>query len=225
MVTCVLAENKDQGRVIDLRVDACQLQTGLNSLVFEAENNTFRHFEAVLARPNFAHLHLDLMVDLYERQADVFHTGLLKRALAGAADGKGLRHLSIGTNIDVWGADGRHEFYVPLETIFSPAALSRVEHFGLSRFYVKNHDLLKLLASLPRTLRTVELTLLEFMDHAGNLRDFLDQVRDDLDWQKKTQKPSLRLGVLMDIGKRLREVWVDKELDSFLYEGGLNPFG
>ncbi|KAF3021142.1 hypothetical protein E8E14_013805 [Neopestalotiopsis sp. 37M] len=221
VVTRVLAENKDHGRVTDLRVDACQLETGLNSLVFEAENDTFRHFVTVLARPNFAHLHLDLMVDPNERQAEVFQSGLLKRALAGAANGKGLQHLSIGTSI-VDECDGT---YVTLETIFTYTALSRIEHLGLSRFYVTDHDLLMLMAHLPQTLRTVELNLLEFMDDAGNFRDFLNQARDSLDWQERAHKPSLRLSIETHTGDRLRQIWVDKELDSFLYYGGMNPFG
>lgn len=178
-----------------MRVNAHQLQAGLNQLVFESENDTFRRFETILARPNFTHLHLDLMVDPYEWQAEAFQSGLLKRALAGAASGNGLEHLSIGTNMEISGADGRDDFYVPLETIFDPSTLSRIQNFGLSRFYVKDFDLLILLASLPHTLRSVELNLLQFMDRHGNLRDFLNQVRDDLGWQDRAIKPRLWLSV------------------------------
>lgn len=165
------------------------------------------------------------MVDPYERQARVFRAGLLKSALAGAAAGKGLKHLSIGTNIETIGAYRRDDFYVPLETIFDPTALSRIQYFSLSRFYVKDFDLLILLASLPHTLRTVELNLVEFMDGHGTFRSFLNQVRDELGWQDRALKPSMRLSVETELIERLRQIWVEDELDSFLYKGQPNPFG
>ncbi|KFY31256.1 hypothetical protein V493_01264 [Pseudogymnoascus sp. VKM F-4281 (FW-2241)] len=101
-VTRVLAEGRDFGRVVDLRIDVHELETGLNSRVFEKENRTLSDFEAVLARPDFAHLQLDLMVDQHYTQADVFRSGLLKRALARASCGQGLKSLSLRTNIDMY---------------------------------------------------------------------------------------------------------------------------
>ncbi|KAL7628434.1 hypothetical protein AAE478_002637 [Parahypoxylon ruwenzoriense] len=67
VVTRLLAENKDANRVTYPRIDTNTLETGLNSRVFEKENRTLAHFETVLARPNFRHLHLDLMVDPFSR--------------------------------------------------------------------------------------------------------------------------------------------------------------
>lgn len=86
-MTRLLAEGTDSGRVTDLCVDAHELEMGLNSRVFERENRTLHDFEAVLKRPNFTHLQLDLMVDPDSGQVDVLSSGLLRRALAG---GRGL---------------------------------------------------------------------------------------------------------------------------------------
>lgn len=67
----VLAEGRDCYRVMDLRIDDNEMGTmGLNSRVFEKENRTLDNFEAVLARPNFTHLQLDLIVDEHYRQAE-----------------------------------------------------------------------------------------------------------------------------------------------------------
>lgn len=40
----LLAENRDHGRVRDLRIDANELEMGLNSRVFEKENRTLNDF-------------------------------------------------------------------------------------------------------------------------------------------------------------------------------------
>lgn len=150
VVTRLLAENKDCGRVTDLRMDTNRLELGLNSRMFEKENRTLDDFQGALARPNFVHLHLDLMVDHHQRQADVFRSGLLKRALAGASAGKGLKYLSLRANTDIYRGSHYCDWYFPLTTIFTPDSYLRLEHFGLARFYVKQDDLLVLLASLPK---------------------------------------------------------------------------
>lgn len=225
VVTRILAENRDYGRVTDLRVDVSHLQTGLNVMVFDHESNeTFQHFEKLLARPNFKHLHLDLLVQDNSRQAEVFRKGLLKRALRNAANGEGLEHLYIGTNIDIPCSFRRAEFYVTLNTIFEPTSLSQLRYFGLSRFYVKESDLLRLLASLPHTLCTVELNLLDFLDGEGSFRSLLEQVRDTLKWADRAHKPTIQISVQTGTMDDFRQVWVEDDVTRFLYLGGSNPF-
>lgn len=226
VITRALAENRDSGKVTDLRIDASQVQTGLNIMVFDQEpNDTFRDSEKLLARPNFKHLHLDLLVPDDNRQADVFRRRLLKRALQNAANGKGLKQLQIGTNIDIPGSLRRTEFYVTLDTIFEPTSLSRLRHFGLSRFYVRESNLLKLLASLPHTLRSVELNLLDFLDGEGSFQTFLKQVRDTLKWADRTPRPTVRISVPTLLIDDFRQIWVEEDVTRFLYLGGSNPFG
>jgi hypothetical protein len=225
VVTRLLAEDKDSGKVTDLRIDVNALETGLNARVFERENRSLTEFETVLARPNFKHLHLDLMVDPFSRQADVFRTGLLKHALAGASGGQGLEYLSLRTNVELHGGFRRNDWYVPLETIFTPTSFSRLRHFGLSRFYVKQDDLLALLASLPQTLRRVELSLLEFMDGEGSYQTLIWQIRDMLGWKDRNPRPALSVSVELQYDQPGRAIWVEDELYSFLYQDGSNPFG
>lgn len=226
-VASVLSQGKDNGRVSELRIDAHQVETGLNMLVFDDESNeSFQHFEKLLARPGFRHLHLDLMVDDYDWQAKVFKKGLLKRALANAANGQGLEHLHFGTNIEVPESGEEHRFYVPLRTLFDPAKFSRLRHFSLRRFYVKDSDLLSFLNAIP-TLRTIELSSIAFMYGHGTFKTFLDRLRDESGWADRIPRPKLRIGVEASTPydtDEMRQVWLDTEVMDFLFGNGSNPF-
>ncbi|KFY05557.1 hypothetical protein V492_08454 [Pseudogymnoascus sp. VKM F-4246] len=224
-VTRVLAEGRDFGRVVDLRVDAHELEIGLNSRVFEKENRTLSDFEAVLSRPDFEHLQLDLMVDPHYRQADVFRSGLLKRVLARASCGQGLKSLSLRTNMDMYRTTDDCDWNVPLTTIFTPTSYSRLEHFGLSRFYVKQDDLLSLLASMPKTLRSVELSILDLIDEKNSYRTLLWGIRDTLGWKERNPRPTLVVGTDLPHPQPGRALWLKHELYNFLYDDGNNPFG
>ncbi|KAK7743718.1 hypothetical protein SLS62_010497 [Diatrype stigma] len=219
-VVRVLARNRDLGRVTEMRVDANWLETGLNSSLFEQSCDGLTDFQTVLARPNFKHLHLDLLVDPSAREADMYRRGLLKQALAGAAGGRGLEYLSFRTNTvdsDKW--------YVPLGTIFPESSLSRLCHFGLSRFFVKQDDLLAFLAALPPSVRTIELGLLGFMEGCGSHRTLLRQIRDTLGWKDRDPRP--KLSIVMEGHWQVpgRLIWIEAEVDAFLYHGAGNPFG
>ncbi|KFX85838.1 hypothetical protein V490_09380 [Pseudogymnoascus sp. VKM F-3557] len=224
-VTRVLAEGRDFGRVVDLRIDVHELKAGLNSRAFEKENRTLSNFEAVLSRPGFAHLQLDLMVDPHYRQSDVFRSGLLKRALARASCGQGLKSLSLRTNIDMYMTIDECDWYVPLTAIFTPTSYSRLHHFGLARFYVEQDDLLALLASMPKTLRSVELSMLEFMDEKDSYRTLLWGIRDMLGWKERDPRPIIVISTELSNPKPGRSLWLEHELYRFLYENGDNPFG
>ncbi|KFZ24486.1 hypothetical protein V502_01038 [Pseudogymnoascus sp. VKM F-4520 (FW-2644)] len=220
VATRLLAEDRDSGRVTDLCIDAHELEMGLR--VFERENRTLNDFEAVLARPNFTHLQLDLMVDSHSRQADVYCSGFLKRALAGR---KGLEYLSFRTNMDVCPSSNSDQLYVPLRTIFTPTSHPRLQHFGLAHLYVRQDDLLALLASLPKTLQSVELSTIQCMPGEGSYRTLLWGIRDTLGWKERDQRPTLTVSTVLSNPFPGRAIWVEDELYSFLYQDGSNPFG
>jgi hypothetical protein len=222
VATRLLAEDRDSGRVTDLCIDAHELEMGLNSRVFERENRTLNDFEAVLARPNFTHLQLNLMVDSHSRQADVYRSGFLKRALAG---GKSLEYLSFRTNMDVCPSSDSDQLYVPLGTIFTPTSHPRLRYFGLAHFYVRQDDLLALLASLPKTLRSVELSTIQCMPGEGSYRTLLWAIRDTLGWNERDQRPTLTVSTVLSNPFPGRAIWVEDELYNFLYQDGSNPFG
>ncbi|KFY79548.1 hypothetical protein V499_01480 [Pseudogymnoascus sp. VKM F-103] len=224
----VLAEGRDCYRVMDLRIDDNEMGTmGLNSRVFEKENRTLDNFEAVLARPNFTHLQLDLIVDEHYRQAEIFCNGLLRRALAGASGGQGLKYLSLSTDIsmDMYEPGDDCDWYVPLATIFTPTRCLRFQHFGLASFYVKQDDLLALLASLPKTLRSVELSRIEIMDIDGSYQTLLCAIRETLGWKGRVQRPTLAICSEFNYSRPEQTLWLKDEIYSFLYQDGSNPYG
>ncbi|OBT96239.1 hypothetical protein VE01_05822 [Pseudogymnoascus verrucosus] len=223
----VLTEGRDCYRVMDLRIDDNEMGTmGLNSRVFEKENRTLDNFEAVLALLNFTHLQLDLIVDEHYSQAEIFCNGLLRRALAGASGGQGLKHLSLSTDISMhmYEPGDDCDWYIPLAMIFTPTRYSRLQHFGLASFYVEQDDLLALLASLPKTLRSVELSRIEIMDIGGSYQTLLCAIRDKLGWKERVQRPTLAISSEFNYSRPERTLWLKDEIYSFLYQDGSNPF-
>jgi hypothetical protein len=85
---------------------------------------------------------------------------------------------------------------------------------------------LALLAALPAT-RSVELSLLEFLDDGGTYRDLLTDMRDELGWQERAtaSRPKVSIGVPLTNPMPARAVWIDDEVDNFLYGSGQNSFG
>ncbi|KAI1183197.1 hypothetical protein F5B17DRAFT_417105 [Nemania serpens] len=218
----VLARKLDSGRVRELHVKSFQLPMGLNSRLFEQPCRTLANFQMVLSRASFQSLQLDLMVTPFNEQADVFNCGYLKHALAGAAGGRGLRSVALGTNYEEAGSIVR-TWYIPLETIYDSQSLQRVEHFRISRFPVMENDLLALLAALPLSTRTVELSFLEFLE--GSHRSLLYQIRDTLNWQDRRLRPRMSIGFNVKFDHPGQAIWIEQEVYAFLYEGGPNPFG
>ena len=86
---------------------------------------------------------------------------------------------------------------VPLHTIFPIEQWSKLRHFGLSGFLVDQDDLVSLLSQLPATLRSVELSFLEFLSGKGDYQRLLYDMLDKLDWRKRTvgEKPRVKIGV------------------------------
>lgn len=222
VVTRLLAEGRDSGRVTDLCVDAHELEMGLNSRVFERENRTLHDFEAVLKRPNFTHLQLDLMVDQDSEQVDVLSSGLLRRALAG---GRGLEYLSFRTCMEICRRSDSEDFHIPLRTIFTPTSHPRLQHFGIAHLYVKQDDVLALLTSMPKTLRSVELSTIRCIDGKSSYQTLLWAIRDQLGWEERDPRPTLTISTELQNIMPGRAVWLDDELYDFLYQGGRNPFG
>ncbi|KAK8054811.1 hypothetical protein PG993_000038 [Apiospora rasikravindrae] len=159
IVTSIVARYPDI-ELSELRVDAFQIATGLNVRVFEEPCRALADFTTIVTRPSFQHLHLDLMVSGQENyEWEAFKRGHLARALSVAK----LQSLSIRTDVAGGLVCDGYESPVPLRTIFTPASLSCMRHFGLSGFYVREEELLQVLTDLPLDLlETVELSFLWF---------------------------------------------------------------
>lgn len=186
------------------------------------------------SRPGFRHLDLALIVgeEGYEDWAS-FRNGNLRRMLAAAQD---LEHVSLSTTVDAdpiadaeEGGDGHVRNFIPLKSIFPVDRWPSLRHLTLSRFLVMQVDVVELLAALPETLRSVELSFLLFLDRGGNYRDMLDLMRERLSsWREREEwaRPRVTIGVKENSSIILmgRDIWVDKEIGEFLYGHGENPF-
>lgn len=218
--------------VPEIVVDVNGLHTGINVKVFEEPPCAeYTDLVKVLAQPSFRRIDLAVIVgnQWYENWA-AFRSGLLHRAWAGAKD---LEHVSLKANItesdpDATNAtDDRH--FIPLLTIMPVDKWLHLRHFGLARFLVRQNDLLGLLAALPSTIRTVELSLLCFLPEQGSYAGLLQDMRDTLGWSDRTTADRPRVTVGLDPvdlpALPGRAIWVDDEISAFLYENAGNPFG
>ncbi|UKZ78870.1 hypothetical protein TrVFT333_006616 [Trichoderma virens FT-333] len=226
-----LADEKGPS-VTDLVLDVNQLLTGLTCHFFDKPCKELDHLMTVLKRPGFRRLDLSLMVGAPCYGGwDKFCNGYLRRALAEASGD--LEHIFLRT--DVWESvnalgqrksDGYVDAFIPLRTIFPIEKWPKLQHFGLSRFLVRQDDIVSFLLALPKTIRTIELSFLFFLEGGGCYRDLLEDMRNTLDWQSRyvAERPKVIIGLKLSDSSVGTAVWLEEELESFFYDGGKNPF-
>ncbi|KAF3482652.1 uncharacterized protein GIQ15_01976 [Arthroderma uncinatum] len=219
-------------RITELVIDVNQLPTGLNCRIFDQPCREYDDLVLLLERPSFSRLDLSLLVGGLEHDDwPSFRRGLLRRALAKAVD---LQHISLCTDVifdpaadaSISDSGGSIKHFIPLQSIFPVERWPRLRHFGLSGFLVMQTDVLKLLAALPPTVRSIELNFLYFLDGGGDYCDLLVQMRDTLSWRNRAveERPRVSIGTEEISLVSNRRVWVDDEVTEFLYYDGENPF-
>jgi hypothetical protein len=79
---------------------------------------------------------------------------------------------------------------------------------------------------LPITLRSVELSFLQFTGERGNWYNLLVDMRDMLDWHKRLigERPVLTVHIQAMIGGPRQYTCLDDAVNKFLYCQGTNPF-
>ena len=224
---------KQEHHILEFVLDVKGFCTGLNCHVFDDEEyKEYQYFAALLRRPRFKRIDVALLVSRQQGEGwPSLRSGHLRRALGEARD---LQHISLSTDL---GTDQEFDVaadeynVVPLRTIFPIDCWQQLRHFGLSGFVVRQDDLVSLLAAMPASLRSVELSFLFFHGGATH-RSLLYAMRDRLDWRKRLagERPTVRMGSGSSIGPwgRLvvgRATWVEGEVADFLYGEGRNPFG
>jgi len=196
--------------VSELSFDTMSLVTGLNFMMLEQPCEEYDHFMAIMKRPKFTHLDLPL---------NVGGTGSYIWGTEENSGKRDLQHVSFSTTLD----PGPMGPPISLTSIFPVEDWPALRHFHLFRFDVTQNDLLGLLKLLPKTLQSIELGLLD-LDHDGSSWcDLLEAIRTELPWSNDTHKPSVRIimeGYEPMIG---RGVWLEREVDEFLYDSGENP--
>lgn len=216
----------------ELIVDVNQLPTGLNCRIFDQRCEGYDNLVALLSRPGFRTLDLAFIVRGREKKGrPSLRSGLLRQALTKARD---LQHFSFRTTVNpdtlldgtVPGSAGSIDHLIPLQTIFPVENWSNLRHFGLSRFLVVQDDVISLLAALPKTLRSVELSFLKFLDNGGNYHGLLAGIRETLRWHERDvdTRPKVIIGIGLVPPRAGLGIWVENEAQDFLYGDAPNPF-
>lgn len=228
IVLCTLAEQEHH--ISEFILDVNGLCTGLNCHVFDEPCEEYEDFVALLRKPGFNRIDLGLLVSTQQDEGwPSFRSGHLKHALGEAKD---LQHVSLCTDL---GANQEIDVLeeesdvIPLRTIFPIDRWQQLQHLGISGFVVCQDDLISLLAALPASLLSVELSFLHFYGD-GNYRNLLCDMRDKLGWRDRSasERPKVIIGggggglVAVHVG---RATWVEDEVSEFLYGDGQNPFG
>lgn len=236
IVTNTLAQHIQNNNIPDFGipefgVDVHQLHTGINCHIFDQECEEYNDLVTILNQPGFRRLDLVLMVRDAEDDWQCFRSGLLRNALAKSPC---LEHISLSTDVVEdpcanaleEGSGGPIEYLVPLLSVFPVASWPRLRHFGLSRFLVTKDDVFALLAALPLTLRSVELSFLSFLDGGGSYKELLEDMRNRLGWGQRAISKRPQVTICMDelYPYAGRGIWITKEVDDFLYADGPNPF-
>ena len=221
---------EQEHHISEFILDVNGLCTGLNCHVFDELCEEYEDLVALLRKPGFNRIDLGLLVSTQQDEGwPSFRSGHLKHALSEAKD---LQHVSLctdlGANQEI-GVPEEDSDVIPLRTIFPINRWQQLQHLGISGFVVRQDDLISLLAALPASLLSVELSFLHFYGD-GNYRNLLCDMRDKLGWRDRSvsERPKVIIGggggglVAVHVG---RATWVEDEVSEFLYGDGLNPFG
>lgn len=218
-------------RVKDLVIDVAHLTTGLSCRFFTRPCQEYDNLLGVLRQPGFSRIDLSILADGQQYKGwPVLRNGRLKAALDAAAD---LQHVSLGVQIDPpqlarafrISTSPSNDHFTPLRDIFPIDRWPKLRHFGLSNFLVQQDDLLLLLAALPLTLRSVDLSFLTFIE-GGDYRGLLDGIRQNLAWHERPvhERPRVFVNVRNSMQVTIRYFCLDKEVNEFFYGTGENPF-
>lgn len=219
MITKILAQEQQHHQVSEYAIDGHNLGTGLNCRIFEQPCQEYSDLVSVLQQPGFKKLSLSLFVDgidnIFSLNWRPLNNGRLRDALAEATQ---LEHISLATG---WNPDGRDD-PPELSTFLPVSRWARLQHFELWHVSVRQGDLVSTLSLLPEGLRSVQLNYLNI--HQGSYSELLNEMRDTLRWHERQTRPDVKVGALIDPYVRGRGIWLDNEIDDFLYHGGENPF-
>jgi hypothetical protein len=231
-----LVEYGEGHNITELRFGSKEVMSGINCHIFDQKCQEYDALVVLLKRPGFRRLDLDLFTgdDEYnDHNLNSYRSGLLREALAQA---KYLRHISLRCTAGIknktvvrhsdWDEFSEEAF--PLDTIFPIDHWPNLQHFGISNMFVKQSNLISVLAALPKSLRSVELSHLGFDGKHDSYWGLLNEMRTKLDWCSRPAGQSPKVHIVVstsDTPARIGfYVEVDDAVNSFLYGDGSNPF-
>ncbi|KAL7902725.1 hypothetical protein HDV64DRAFT_240990, partial [Trichoderma sp. TUCIM 5745] len=223
LVTKILAEERQHHRVSELRIDSHLLHSGLSCRLFEQSSPEYLDFVTCLQHPSLKKLHLSLYVEFHvDFPWTAFRRNLLRNALANASQ---LEHFSLETGLDETTyaphENDNHELPPVLRTILPVNCWTGLQHFRLWNYPVNPVELISILSEFP-ALQSLELGFL-FLQ-SGTQHEFLVNMRDTLRWHERPTHPKVRYAVPIPSDYvQGRAIWIDEEIEKFLYRGGENP--
>ncbi|KAJ6017488.1 hypothetical protein N7451_000867 [Penicillium sp. IBT 35674x] len=235
IVMRALAE--EEHNISQLIIDAYQQPTGINCTIFDEPCEEYDNLVKVLQHPGFRRLDLALIVRGNEHPMvdwRSFRNGRLRQGLSQASDMEEFRLRTTASPTHLGIPEAAHNF-IPLLSIFPFEKWSKLHHFELSRFFVKDFDIISMLAALPLTVRSVQLGFLSFVESGGSwyslAMEMRKQIQENILWSDRdtTSHPKI---TIVDSGiadpwhkfPHGRAVWIEKELHDFLYRKGQMPF-
>ncbi|KAM0304158.1 hypothetical protein ACHAPM_002230 [Fusarium culmorum] len=232
LVTRALSEYVDH-TISELVIGGTEVQSGLNCRIFDQWSPEYSDLVTLLKRPGFRHLDLSLFTAFFED--DEWHsleTGILRDALAQAKD---LEYLCLRTTTDISDGVPQHLIpdieghAVPLRSIFLPESWPRLQHFVISNLLVDLDDIMSLLASMPRSLRSFKIIDMAFESQGHGYDDLLRAIRDDLDWRLRPvgERPKVQIAAERSDDDEIEEgryIIFGQPISLYQYGTGENPF-
>lgn len=227
IITRVLAQLESHS-ISEFIIDVNYLDTGLTYHVFDdTSHQEYKDLVTVLSRPGFRRFDLSILAgDTEDGENWTASTHNNLRHALGCAE---LEHFSLRTNAnkDGFGQGEQRNSFIPMRRLLPIEAWPRLRHFGISGIVVDTDDTIEVLASLPQTLRTVELSFLLFKkDGGGSYKELLEKIRDKLPWADWKIRPTLILKMsFMSYFSPGKTTWYSKEATRFIYGEQEHLFG
>ncbi|KAJ5566847.1 hypothetical protein N7535_006153 [Penicillium sp. DV-2018c] len=207
--------------------------TGINCTIFDEPSEVSNDFVTLLKKPGFRRLDIALFVD-DGRDEDVetcrrsLLNGRLRRTLGEAQE---MEEFSLrkAPNSKL----SRTNPLILLKSVVPVEQWSKLRHFAISGFVISQDDCVSFLQTLPKSVRSIELSMLRFSGK-GNWYSMLEEIRrkvlEGTLWGDRdaAARPKITIGEsyspLHAIRTYGRGHWIEKEVEDFSYGEEQNPF-
>lgn len=233
IVSRVLADPKNTHNISELSFDNHKLLSGINHFVFDHPNEEYNNLCLAVQRPRFKAITVSLLMgwlsDWSIENWSFLQKGKIRGLLAKAPD---LERITLQTDYPVdetcWA--GPLVDRISLFDIFPVdlwSSMNSLKHFGLSGLQVSQDELISVIAKLPSTLQTIELSFLSVIQGTGNHAGILADIRDKLGWRHRRIDQRIRIRMLVKISPSDagRYICVDQAVNDYIYGDAPPPFG
>ncbi|KAJ5143146.1 uncharacterized protein N7515_001933 [Penicillium bovifimosum] len=212
------------------------IPTGINCTIFDEPCEEYSHFATVLKKPGFRRLDIALLVG-GEGEEDLeacwrpLVNGRLRRALGEA---KEMEEFRLHIRFSEYPYRGHAYPRIPLQSIVPLEQWSKLRHFELSGFVISQDDCVSFLKTLPKSVRSVELSMLRFPGPGtwcSMLEEIKQMVSESTLWGDRDAetRPKITIGVPIEDTNLAyatygHGIWIEKQVGDFIYGEGGNPF-